>query len=750
MRRRTCAPWSRRAPIATWGWTTSSTTGTASSSPTLLRFQLDETIALVRKRFGARVDNDACARLHELTEGWPLGLQLALSVVANSPDPGAQVGAIAAHAGSGLRGHLVGLLLSNLDPADVAFLARIVLLDYLHPDLCRAVTGADDAAERLARMGRDTPVFVGDETGEWLRMHALARDALRQRFAELPAAEQHSLHQRASAWLAGHGMLEAAATHALAAGQHERAYELAERSLYESVMTRGRLGAALEWLERLPSAQLDQRPRLLLAAAWSLALGERHEEAGRLVARILAAPGADDALRCECALILGGAAVFADEPDRFAELHDPWAEDRRAAASGPGASSWPPLRDPLLLQVHANRSAFRTLLEGEPALARLRQQQAPRGDFAPALGYVSRWGEFIIGQSYVWEGQVLLAENLLRPTLARADADLGRRSPFSCMLAALLAAAVWERDRADETSALLANRLDVLEHSGLPETVLLAYRTLALVAMADGAENRAIELLGALDAVGSARRLPRLRIASLTDQVRIHARRFRAETCHALAERIDVLLRDDGLPQGRLWRRSVEVLRDLAHGYAAIAAQNWRAALDPLVRADAAAQQLQQGRLHVELLGLRAFVLDRRGEHSQALLREAMGLATSYGLLRVFADAHPALGDWVRNATQDEKGTGLAGPLAPLQAPRGRVARAEPRATPSTALTPKEREVLELLARNLSNKEIGLAMQVGEETIKWHVKNLFAKLDAGTRKQVVQRARILGLLASDS
>ena len=53
------------------------------------------------------------------------------------------------------------------------------------------------------------------------------------------------------------------------------------------------------------------------------------------------------------------------------------------------------------------------------------------------------------------------------------------------------------------------------------------------------------------------------------------------------------------------------------------------------------------------------------------------------------------------------------------------------------ALTPKEREVLELLARNLSNKEIGLAMQVGEETIKWHMKNLFAKLDAGTRKQVV-------------
>jgi LuxR family maltose regulon positive regulatory protein len=55
--------------------------------------------------------------------------------------------------------------------------------------------------------------------------------------------------------------------------------------------------------------------------------------------------------------------------------------------------------------------------------------------------------------------------------------------------------------------------------------------------------------------------------------------------------------------------------------------------------------------------------------------------------------------------------------------------------------------VLALLAKGLSNKEIGRALQVGEETVKWHLKNLFAKLDAGTRKQVVARARIFGLLS---
>ena len=251
------------------------------------------------------------------------------------------------------------------------------------------------------------------------------------------------------------------------------------------------------------------------------------------------------------------------------------------------------------------------------------------------------------------EGQVLLAAKLLRPTLARAEADLGRRSPFTCMLASLLAAALWEHDQPEEAAALLANRLDVLERSGLPEAVLLGFRTMARIAGAEGAEHRALELLGAMDAVGVARRLPRLRIASLADQVRLHARRFRPETCRELCARIDALMAAPSSPQGRLWQRSVVLLREVAHGHAAIAAQDWRGAAQRLANADSLARELKLGRLHIELLGLRAFVLDRCGEKSLGLLREAADLARTLGLLRVFADAHPALGDWARQALHD-------------------------------------------------------------------------------------------------
>lgn len=74
-------------------------------------------------------------------------------------------------------------------------------------------------------------------------------------------------------------------------------------------------------------------------------------------------------------------------------------------------------------------------------------------------------------------------------------------------------------------------------------------------------------------------------------------------------------------------------------------------------------------------------------------------------------------------------------------------ARLPARETADTvALSPREAEVLTLLARGAVNKEIGATLGITEGTVKNHLTSLFAKLGVTHRTQAALRARELGLL----
>ena len=61
-------------------------------------------------------------------------------------------------------------------------------------------------------------------------------------------------------------------------------------------------------------------------------------------------------------------------------------------------------------------------------------------------------------------------------------------------------------------------------------------------------------------------------------------------------------------------------------------------------------------------------------------------------------------------------------------------------------LTPRETEVLEMLAEGLSNKEIAARLNISDHTAKFHVNSILSKLRAGTRTEAVMRGIRRGLV----
>jgi LuxR family maltose regulon positive regulatory protein len=127
-------------------------------------------------------------------------------------------------------------------------------------------------------------------------------------------------------------------------------------------------------------------------------------------------------------------------------------------------------------------------------------------------------------------------------------------------------------------------------------------------------------------------------------------------------------------------------------------------------------------------------------------------LTRGYGFTRGVFDDTPALTQIIAAAVESRKLRHLLpsryfckfgdvfrehpAPVAPRRKPT----------LPLEPLTDREIEILKLVARGLSNPEIGARSRIAVSTAKWHLKNVFAKLDVSTRTGAIARARELQLL----
>jgi LuxR family maltose regulon positive regulatory protein len=682
-----------------------------------LRFKSEETIAILSSALGKAHDVEVALRLHELIEGWPLGVQLAIASLRRNDDLSGFLSAATAD----IRRFFIDRLIDRQPDPAKQLLIRISPLDLVHPELCVAIFDGVDVREELRRLQEQTPLLSQAEEGEWMRLHPMAREVLDKRYRQIPEADRKAMSARASDWLANAGLFEAAAEQALEAGMSERAYDMAE-GVVQQMLTDGRIGAVLEWHRRLPEDDFLRHPGFWMPAAWALAMSERHVEARPLLDRIEAQPELAIEDKFEASLIRSTIAGFSDSGDELMDELQNWTEPPASARQQDIPIYW--ISRGLAL-LHA----------GRPDQARVDWMRFDGFDRSVMYTPMTQgFGSYGVALSHLWEGRCALAEQVLRPALAKAEAQMGRRNLVTCMLAALLARARWEGGSEDEPAALLALRLDVLERQGLPDALLSAYLTLARLAEHEGRHDKAFSLLEELRAHGVTRRMPRLHFAAQCEMVRQHAAAGRGETAGALVRQLAATFAAQQSQFPKSFLAWLELQLELAKVHAALAHQGADHMLDVLQEVDRAADlasTLKLGREAVEIRMLRSLVLERCGDLTAAEIRkEGQSLAEINGQFRLSARY------------------GGAGRTEPV-GPAGSSTTATMESAPGGAiLTIKEREILGLLAQNLSNKEIANALDLSEQTVKWHLKNLFQKLDGANRKHTVARARMLGLIAA--
>ena len=141
---------------------------------------------------------------------------------------------------------------------------------------------------------------------------------------------------------------------------------------------------------------------------------------------------------------------------------------------------------------------------------------------------------------------------------------------------------------------------------------------------------------------------------------------------------------------------------------------------------------------------LRALALQGQDDQPQAAacIQQALALAEPDGFVRLFADEGEPMARLLRQAAVSGASTEYVSQLL-------RVTGAPSDSPSSTLVEPlseRELQVLRLIAAGLSNRQIADELVIAVSTVKWHINNIFGKLNVHSRTQALARARELGLL----
>ncbi|HUO70983.1 MAG TPA: LuxR C-terminal-related transcriptional regulator [Solirubrobacteraceae bacterium] len=697
-----------------------------------LRFNLEEARALF-EAVGVDLPDGALAVLVERTEGWAAGLRLAAIALARHPDRERFVREF-----SGTERMVAGYLLEEVldrEPAEVRqLLLRTSLLERVSGPLADHLVGGS-GSERILQELEDANAFVTslDAGRRWFRYHRLFADFLQLELRRAFPAAVGSLHRAASEWFEREGYVIEAIHHA----QASRDWPHAARLLLDNrigLMLDGRLASVRAMLAAFPARVIAEDPELAIASASVRLRDGAFDEADAFIA---SAEGHREEVPEDRKPVFGlhlasVRLAFAGQRGDLGGAMQAMDSLEAALPAQTPSRGTDEIRALALMTLGTTElwslelaDAGRHLHEGLKLARRIERPYLEIGCLAH-LAIVAP----LTGQS------ASVALDLAEEAVAIADAHGLATNPVVALAFAIGAGSLAWLGRFAEAELWLDRGERALRPEGDPGTELALSHAQGLLYSGQGRLEQAL---------GAFRRAEQMQTMLVGEHALTVDLRLRIIlTLVRMGAVADARASLDSIPEPARERAELRIAAAAVH-LAESNAERAVALLAPVTERSVVSLIPTWAAVHASLLEAVAREHLAEAQRAEASLERALELAEPEGLILPFTifpirdllerhprhrTAHPTL----RVAILDV----LAGADAP---PRG-----EP--VPLVdELSDAELRVVRYLPSNLRAPEIAAELFVSTNTIRTHLRHIYAKLDVHGRAEAVARARQLGLLA---
>lgn len=683
---------------------------------------------------GTDLDRAELAVVHSRTEGWAVAIQLARLWFSRGPGSSHGLKAFSGRVAE-VAEYLAEQIVENL-PADLRdFLLETSPLDRFDAELADVARGRDDSAELLVRLTPYEALLVPLDAGRtWFRYHLMLADFLRPR---LDPKRAQQIHRAAAPWLAKQADWVLAVSHALQAHDTELAVALVHQAGgWELVLRKGILYTK-SLLQQFDDLARRTEPELLLMQAYLHAkLGDEALSMELLrLAEVAIAVNDVPQLKRDFDVIAALVHVYFDrlnEPDRWPNSGD------AANVRLPGD----PLGQATLLCVGAVAALAwgrmdETVQAAQAARTRMRLVGSTLGENYCLI----HWA-----QALSVTGQIIASRQRIDEALALAESNFGTDSSLKALVGCFKAQHLYWQGQWIEVLPWLNAGQDTLEHiDGWLDVFATTAEISWRVALRQEGLQNALALLDGTAQLARRRSLARL-----------------ARLVHAW--RVDLLAQSGLVSQAQQEAQaaSLEAQLPLSPVIAPALGLDWRfieagslalarmqmvagASQAAQTRLERASQALEEAGLNLPCWRLRlmALLAKRRARDGDISAQEAQGIVTpvlQQGLAGLLLEAGPAM----LPVLQQMEGALPPQAIAVVTQLRGWQTHPPRR---RAQFSPKEEVVLELLVAGQANKSIARALDISENTVKFHLKQVFQKLGVDSRAAAIGAALQQGFTA---